>query len=1843
MLITTVCAFWSRSSHLLMVLILFLAGVGQASALDLDLGLSMDGVGGKIWALAEAQDANGCWYTLSYGADHVTAGGAFYSNLEEPAVKFPVYYTWTTDDLCYGYYDFRFFILGGRVSTALPHIAKKIVLPPYGTSIFTQMGPGGTRFGGTKLINASDLVTIYIDNRPANAGSGSTLAVPIDAAYGGGWGYIGTVSFGGGGTPGSGIYCFSPERILDNIYKWGFTPFGVQTVGFYVNTATNAPALPGVQGAVVTSGLTYIPPAKIHDWSMFVPQFVGSATGRSIAFLVASAASLSATAEQPVVARLQAAGYTVTPVTAAGSNTNLNLNSFGMVLASDLVMGSDIQWIHREAWPAMVLSGSNSKSWTFGHSFKDLPATQGRATVQVVHPITRNRPVGSRLTVASSRSYEVPYTGSTDLIKGDAWASGAPIGLEYSICQAIEKDAQLRDNQPDLRLSPARRVAFAGARPDLWTADQADMFLNAVEWCVGLNPGLGNRAPLVFAGDDQSRDTAPWTVNLAGTLWDADGQAMTSVWSTVSGPGTVTFGDDSAVNTSASFSLPGTYTLRLSASDSLASGSDEVVISVAASVSITASDAEASEPGLGLGGGVFNFTRNNSSGALTVNYTVSGTAFPGADYEALPGSVSMADGQTSATVTVIPIDDSSVEELETVTIAVAAGPGYQPAAVASATVTIADDEVPILSISASDNAASEPGRTDGNGAFTISRFPYSTVQALTVKLAYGGTATSGSDNVALPTTVTMPAGISSLIVTVTPLDDLETEPIDTVVASLLANNGYSVGANASATVNIHDDEPAQVVVELNDADCAEGAAANPGSFYLRRLGLRTAAITVAYTLGGTATSGSDYTPLSGTASIAANGVTATVIVTPVNDALVEGTETVILTVAPGAGYSVGSPSNATLNIRDDEVPAVTVSVQDAICGEPAEAGSFRLTRSPSSASELTVNYTIGGTAGNGSDYAALSGTATIAAGATTVDVLVSPVDDALAEGAESVILTLAPGGVAYNIGATSTHTIWLRDDELPRISAVASDAAASETGGDTGTFTLSASPAPSTDLTVTYTLGGSAVNGLDYEPLASSVVIPAGQTTVTVVVSPVDDPFGEGAETVTLILNQGSGYSVATTSAMTVTIAASDKPVAMVHAYDPTASESPLQAGTFRVLLSNPTSTSTILAYTVGGTATSGSDYTPLTGSLTIPSGSISGLITVTPIADGVTEDGETVTVTLTAASSYVLETPVTASLGIVDVGVENRAPVLANAIADQTAVVGTAFSLTLPIDTFSDPDGDSLVWSSNEALGWLGFNAATRTFSGIPAVEDAATTNITVWANDGLLAASDDFALTVSFSTVAVFYDANGATSGSAPESQTKIEGVTLVLATNSGSLARTGYVFAGWNTRADGTGTSYAAGADYTDEVAVPLYAKWTALACITSVDSLAVVEGASNTFQIKLPEMPAAMVTVAVARVSGDSDLSVSPASLTFTTADWNIYQTVTVSAAQDLDITNGSAVIRCSSAALANANDVTVTEVDDEILTIETWAASQIVVKGKSITLFVWLSYQPTSSVSVSVANISGDSGLSVAPASLTFSTANWRTFQLVTVSAAQDDDDTDGSAIIRLSSAGLANTDVTFYTLSTALVVTVESGENGIVTPSGEVTLPVGGHTNFLVTADPYYHIASLKTNNTDIEGSPFYNSDLISTNFVWDPVLTDGTFNVEFAANMVTNGLPGTATPEWWLAAYHGPTNFSFVNTNDTDGDGMLSWQEYVADTDPTDRNSALRIIGLVYDADGLRIDWQGGSSVTQYLERSYNFTANPIIWQPVFTNRPPTALSTNILDPGNTNDRAYYRIRVGR
>jgi hypothetical protein len=136
----------------------------------------------------------------------------------------------------------------------------------------------------------------------------------------------------------------------------------------------------------------------------------------------------------------------------------------------------------------------------------------------------------------------------------------------------------------------------------------------------------------------------------------------------------------------------GNYTVRVSNPvDSVLSSNANLTVTIAPILTIAATDAAAAEAGLDPG--TFTITRSGSTfSALSIIFNVGGSATPNSDYVALTSPVTLAAGMASTNLTVVPIDDSIAEPIETVIVTLASGANYVVGSPASATVTITDDD-----------------------------------------------------------------------------------------------------------------------------------------------------------------------------------------------------------------------------------------------------------------------------------------------------------------------------------------------------------------------------------------------------------------------------------------------------------------------------------------------------------------------------------------------------------------------------------------------------------------------------------------------------------------------------------------------------------------------------------------------------------------------------------------------------------------------------------------------------------------------------------------------------------------------------------------------------------------------------------------------------------------------------------------------------------------------------------------------------------------------------------------------------------------------------------------------
>ncbi|MBK8035659.1 MAG: cadherin-like beta sandwich domain-containing protein [Verrucomicrobiaceae bacterium] len=542
-----------------------------------------------------------------------------------------------------------------------------------------------------------------------------------------------------------------------------------------------------------------------------------------------------------------------------------------------------------------------------------------------------------------------------------------------------------------------------------------------------------------------------------------------------------------------------------------------------------------------------------TTAALVVNLAYSaGTAVRNTDFTS-PASVTIPIGEASTTFTITPINDSDIETTETIICSTSTNAAYIRSPLgAEQTVTsqLIDDDMPVVSIVASDPTASETG--SDKGVFTISRTG-GTAAALIVDYGVNGRAVLGTDYRRLEGRATIPAGLASTTVEIVPFDDALDEGTQDVILQLRTAREYYISPSLStATVTIADNDASQVYVELDTGSGTEpgSGAANGPVFNIIRPASGTA-ITVNYTISGTATSGSDFTALPGSIAFASGDVNKTITVSMLADTPLEDAESVTLTLTTGTGYSplVGQNQSATGWIYDADQPMVEVNVADGTSGltvpftETSASEDFFISRRGSTTADLVVNYTMSGTAIEGTDYTALSGTVTIPAGSTGAYVNVVPTNDTAPEGAETIIMTLTPTTPTSTYGVrVGSATLLLGDNDSFSGMSVGFAAGTATTNEAVGTYNLTVNrTVPLNDTTSTASVqyrvnGGTAAgNGIDFS-LANGVLnFAGGDTSETIPITIVNDQLPEPAETIVVQLLNQTGANLGT-STHTLTI-----------------------------------------------------------------------------------------------------------------------------------------------------------------------------------------------------------------------------------------------------------------------------------------------------------------------------------------------------------------------------------------------------------------------------------------------------------------------------------------------------------------------------------------------------------------------------------------------------------------------------------------------------------------------------------------------------------------------------------
>nr|WP_244329378.1 Calx-beta domain-containing protein [Tolypothrix sp. PCC 7910] len=380
-----------------------------------------------------------------------------------------------------------------------------------------------------------------------------------------------------------------------------------------------------------------------------------------------------------------------------------------------------------------------------------------------------------------------------------------------------------------------------------------------------------------------------------------------------------------------------------------------------------------------------------SDGAVSVTVNLSnGTATAGSDYNSSPITVNFADGETSKTVTIPIIDDSILESNETINLTLTNPTnGVTIGTQKSAVVNIIDNDFkPTLTV----NIVAEQ-ITEGNTIQGIVTRNTDTTEPLTVTLV-----NSDNTQITVPTTVIIPAGANSVNFSITAVDDnfLELPKNYSIIASA---QGFISGSDSIAVI---DNDAVTLTLTIDTTNINE----NGGKAIATVTRNVVTDIPLVVQL-----SSSDTTEATvpATVTIAANQASATFEIQSVDDTIVDGTQPVIITAKPvytntNVAVQTGN-ATANLNVVDNESPSLKLTIDRDVISETGTA-TATITRNTNTDSALVVNL-------NSSDTteATVPNTVTIAAGQTSATFAITGVSDGISDGSQTVNITASATGL----------------------------------------------------------------------------------------------------------------------------------------------------------------------------------------------------------------------------------------------------------------------------------------------------------------------------------------------------------------------------------------------------------------------------------------------------------------------------------------------------------------------------------------------------------------------------------------------------------------------------------------------------------------------------------------------------------------------------------------------------------------------------------------------------------------------------------------------------------------
>jgi hypothetical protein len=335
--------------------------------------------------------------------------------------------------------------------------------------------------------------------------------------------------------------------------------------------------------------------------------------------------------------------------------------------------------------------------------------------------------------------------------------------------------------------------------------------------------------------------------------------------------------------------------------------------------------------------------------------------------------------------------------------------------------------------------------------------------------------------------------------------------------------------------------PVVYLMQMDKTASEEGE--NVARFGVKRTGSLAQPLTVTYRVGGSATPDVDFIGLTGTLTIPAGKKFASLPVVPIDDFTVDPNETVVIELVKNTGpakYVINTTDNVsdkmTIFINDtDEQPTVRLKMPDREATEYGpNNGLIVVERTGPLELPLSVQIRVAGSAnGDASkgalDFVAIPTVLNFAPGVDRYEIEIDAINDNALEGDEIVRITVLDGpDYDLDLSNRRLYSNTIRIVDRPLVTMFVIDPIATSEEGDNATFLFHRTGSTAQELRIKLNIGGTALEGNDYEDLARTIIFAPGESIARVEIIGLGTRFPEAFRTVTASVAAGPQYNVNT-------------------------------------------------------------------------------------------------------------------------------------------------------------------------------------------------------------------------------------------------------------------------------------------------------------------------------------------------------------------------------------------------------------------------------------------------------------------------------------------------------------------------------------------------------------------------------------------------------------------------------------------------------------------------------------------------------------------------------------------